>query len=172
MQVTIQVDDVEVKGMLQRLAQRVGNLTPVMREAGRTLQNDAVNNFKRQSAPDGTPWKPLSYLTRLNRARKATGGKLYIKSGKRTTAKAYRAAISAQALLDTGVLRNSIQVQQVTPDSVTVGSRLKYAAIHQFGGQAGRGRKVNIPARPYIGMSDQARRDIVNAINRHLGTNQ
>lgn len=165
MQVTIQVDDAEIKGMLQRLAQRVGNLTPVMREAGRTLQNDAVNNFKRQSAPDGTPWKPLSYLTRLNRARKATGGK-------RTTAKAYRAAISAQALLDTGVLRNSILVQQVTPDSVTVGSRLKYAAIHQFGGQAGRGRKVNIPARPYIGMSDQARRDIVNAINRHLGTNQ
>ncbi len=27
-----------------------------------------------------------------------------------------------------------------------------YAAIHQFGGQAGRGRKVTIPARPYLPM--------------------
>lgn len=25
-----------------------------------------------------------------------------------------------------------------------------YAAVHQFGGMAGRGRKVNIPARPYL----------------------
>ncbi|MDO8769539.1 MAG: phage virion morphogenesis protein [Burkholderiaceae bacterium] len=32
------------------------------------------------------------------------------------------------------------------------GRSAKYAAIHQFGGQAGRGKKSTIPARPYLPM--------------------
>jgi phage virion morphogenesis protein len=36
---------------------------------------------------------------------------------------------------------------------VAVGTNRVYAAIHQLGGQAGRGRKVTIPARPYLGVS-------------------
>lgn len=31
-----------------------------------------------------------------------------------------------------------------------VGSGKEYAAIHQLGGEAGRGRKVHIPARPFL----------------------
>ena len=31
-----------------------------------------------------------------------------------------------------------------------VGSNKKYAAIHHLGGQAGRGHKTNLPARPYL----------------------
>jgi len=33
------------------------------------------------------------------------------------------------------------------------GSDKKYSAIHEFGGQAGRGRKVTIPARPGVEMT-------------------
>lgn len=36
------------------------------------------------------------------------------------------------------------------------GKSAAYAAIHQFGGQAGRGRKVTIPARPYLPLEDGA----------------
>ncbi|MFZ5537436.1 MAG: phage virion morphogenesis protein [Pseudomonadota bacterium] len=32
-----------------------------------------------------------------------------------------------------------------------VGSNKRYAAIHQFGGQAGRKRRATLPARPYLG---------------------
>lgn len=173
MKVEITVEDAQIKAMLQKLAQRVGNLTPVMREAGRTLKNDAINNFKGQHAPDGTPWKRLSAATLINRGRRAVGGgSILTKNRSRTKVKAYLAMTSAQTLLDTGVLRNSVQALETTPNSVTVGSRIKYAAIHQFGGMAGKGRKVRIPARPFIGMSPQARTDIINAINRHMGTNQ
>jgi hypothetical protein len=31
-----------------------------------------------------------------------------------------------------------------------VGSNKRYAAIHQFGGQAGRKRRATLPARPYL----------------------
>lgn len=52
-------------------------------------------------------------------------------------------------------------VQNLTQGTtVRVGSNMIYAAIHQFGGKAGRGRKVTIPARPYMGLSDQDRDDI------------
>lgn len=35
-----------------------------------------------------------------------------------------------------------------------VGTPLVYAAIHQFGGEAGRNQSVDIVARPYFGISD------------------
>jgi phage gpG-like protein len=34
--------------------------------------------------------------------------------------------------------------------SAEIGSEVPYAAIHEFGGMAGRGKTVNIPARPYL----------------------
>lgn len=39
---------------------------------------------------------------------------------------------------------------EVGPTFVRVGSGKEYAAIHQLGGEAGRGRKVHIPARPFL----------------------
>lgn len=35
-------------------------------------------------------------------------------------------------------------------NSAIVGTNKVYAAIHQFGGKAGRNKKVEIPARPYL----------------------
>ena len=46
-------------------------------------------------------------------------------------------------------LKNLFDVS-ATPDSVTVSSTPIYAAIQQFGGKAGLGRKVTIPARPFL----------------------
>ena len=48
------------------------------------------------------------------------------------------------------------------------GSREKYAAIHQFGGPAGRGKKVNIPARPYLKLGDDDLDEIRDAIWKYL----
>lgn len=52
-------------------------------------------------------------------------------------------------LRDTGRLLGSM-TQKADREGVTVGTGVKYAAIHQFGGKAGRGRKVTIPARPFF----------------------
>jgi phage gpG-like protein len=176
----VTVDDREVNAMLTRLQQRMSNLTPVMRQIGDTLKNDALNNFKGQHAPDGTPWKTHSANTQLSLIRRLIGhrnGKgqrsyAYSKQGGVLNSKGLAWAASRQILRDTGILRASVNVLDTTPTSVTVGSRLKYAAIHQFGGKAGRGRKVRIPARPFIGMSAGANRTIIDTINAYMGTNQ
>lgn len=76
-------------------------------------------------------------------------------------------------LQDTGALRSSIRAHS-DRDSVTIGSVLEYAAIHQFGGMAGRGKKVRIPARPFIpvdrdgNLSPEAERGVLAAIYDHL----
>lgn len=60
-----------------------------------------------------------------------------------------RAANGGKTLQLTGQLAASISTK-VGNDFAQIGSNKKYAAIHHLGGQAGRGRKVTIPARPYL----------------------
>lgn len=61
-----------------------------------------------------------------------------------------------------GHLLDSIQ-HSVDGDSVSVGSNKVYAAIHQFGGAAGRGQKALIPARAYLGLSKLDKEYIADA---------
>lgn len=56
---------------------------------------------------------------------------------------------SRQTLLDTGQLAASI-TKRVGPDGVTIGTNKVYAAIHHYGGAAGRGGKSILPPRPYL----------------------
>ncbi|MBF0562238.1 MAG: phage virion morphogenesis protein [Alphaproteobacteria bacterium] len=41
-------------------------------------------------------------------------------------------------------------VQQSSPQELVIGTSSIYAAIHQFGGMAGRNRSTPIPARPML----------------------
>jgi phage virion morphogenesis protein len=61
-------------------------------------------------------------------------------------------------LIRTGRLKASIG-WKVLGDTIAVGTNLVYAAIHQFGGRAGRGMKVRIPARPFLGLTEEDRRE-------------
>ncbi|UOO82811.1 phage virion morphogenesis protein [Uruburuella testudinis] len=60
-----------------------------------------------------------------------------------------RAADGGKTLQLTGQLAASISTQ-VGNDFARIGSNKPYAAIHHLGGQAGRDKKVTIPARPYL----------------------
>jgi phage virion morphogenesis protein len=48
---------------------------------------------------------------------------------------------------------------------------LAHAAIHQLGGDAGRNRKVKIPARPYLKLIDEDYAEIFDKVEKHLNTN-
>lgn len=63
----------------------------------------------------------------------------------------------------TGDLLRSVQSER-DGDGVITGAGQAYAAIHEFGGMAGPGRKIPIPARPYIRPSvNQAASDMLKA---------
>jgi phage gpG-like protein len=84
------------------------------------IQNDIRRRFATGTAPNGTPWPKLKYP-------RISGGD--------------------QPLLDTGVLRASVQVT-ATADGVVARTNHPGAAIHQYGGviRPKRGKYLAIPA--------------------------
>ncbi|MEJ5227210.1 phage virion morphogenesis protein [Thermodesulfovibrio sp.] len=72
-----------------------------------------------------------------------------------------------KTLQDTGSLAASITTRYDN-DSAVVGTNKVYAAIHQFGGKAGRGRKVTIPERPYLKLTNEDLEDIKQAVKEYL----
>ena len=135
------VDTATLDGALARLAAVLSRPDDIMDLIGSYLVAATHRRFERERAPDGTPW--------LKSARA-------IAEGNRT-------------LTDTGRLRGSI-AHTLTDGGreVTVGSNVLYAALHQFGGRAGRGRRATIPARPYLGTDERDRDAISRIVSRAL----
>lgn len=69
-------------------------------------------------------------------------------------------------LVDTENLMNSI-TSDYDNDSAVVGTNEPYAAIHQFGGMAGRGRKVRIEARPFLQLTSQDEKAILDDVQEY-----
>jgi phage virion morphogenesis protein len=71
-------------------------------------------------------------------------------------------------LVHHGHLRDSITYAQQT-NEVMVGSDMIYAAIHQFGGEAGRrSRRVYIDPRPFLGVNESDSDEIGRIFSDHL----
>ncbi|TCM61872.1 phage virion morphogenesis protein [Acinetobacter calcoaceticus] len=130
----LQIQDEAVR---QRFAQAVKSLTNTQRLAAtleRILVSQTLQNFHANGRPK---WAGLSPVTLA----------IYRKQG-----------ITPQGILQrsAGGLRDSVQGDH-DQNTVTVGAgsgkSAAYAPIHQFGGMAGRNRKVKIPARRYLPMN-------------------
>ena len=165
--ITIQVNSSAVFSALDQLKQSVSNLEPAMRDIADELRYQTLANFEQQGNP---PWQRLSRATLEGRVltnAKKKGGTL--KDGRVSRG----AMVSAKILQDTGALKNSIQPSH-TANSATVSSDRKYAAIHQFGGKAGRGNKVDIPARPFFPIAGNsltpiAQKAVLDIVESHIG---
>lgn len=173
--ITIESDALEAA--LDRLAKAARDLRPAMRDIGGLLEKETDDNFRAQGRP---AWPPLSQATILNRLMgKTKDGKskgiasILRKDGDLRPAAKRKLEGGLAILQDTGALRSSVRAYPDT-DSVSVGSVLEYAAIHQFGGMAGRGKKVRIPARPFLpvdmsgNLSPEAERGVLAALYDHL----
>ena len=54
---------------------------------------------------------------------------------------------------------------------IKIGSNLEYAAIHQLGGQAGRNKSVEIPARPYLFLTEDDYSEVLTECEKYLSEN-
>jgi len=95
---------------LAALRAKAADLAPAFREIGSGIVEEARLGFRESKDPYGKPWQKLKAST-IARRRKG----------------------SSQPLLDTGRLRNSISFRLIG-NGVEVGTNVRYAAIHQFGG--------------------------------------
>ena len=171
MSFTVTVKDDEVRQTLIALQQRLTNIQPAMQGIGETIMERAKRRFETSTAPDGTAWKPLSAATlgtiygRLGASYRKKDGSLNKKGQQKMGAR--------KPLVDTGDLSRQFFVS-ANANSVSISNTMPYAAIHQFGGMAGRGRKVAIPARPFLPVSasgdlDATERELVlDTLSRYL----
>ena len=111
---------------LGKAAHKLGDTQALMESVGDVLVSGTLKRFQDEEDPTGKKW-PKS-----KRAAKKDG----------------------QTLTDTALLRRSVDYA-ATSDKVMVGSNLPYARIHQKGGKTGKGHKVDMPARPYLGVSEE-----------------
>jgi len=153
----IQIDDIRLQRALERLDKSLKNLKPAFEEIGEILVTSVTRNFEAggryRRAGDwrggSRTWRPLSVATLF----KGKASRFATKAGKFSN-KGINFLKNRKALFQKGNLLNSIN-WRASNDSVQVGTNRVYAAIHQFGGKAGRGKKVTIPARPYLVVQDE-----------------
>lgn len=141
----IEVDDRQVLEALRELHQLTGNLRPALVEIGEDLVESTKRRFVTSTAPDGSDWALNSVLSTL----------LYKEGDK--------------PLVNHGTLSDQI-FYNASADELEVGSTMEYAAMMQFGGTKDEFPHLwgDIPARPFLGLSDQDRTDILTVLARHI----
>ncbi|MDD2870088.1 phage virion morphogenesis protein [Neomegalonema sp.] len=140
---SVRIEDDGFRAALEALLRRSANLRPVFAEIGSALQASTEDRFENEEGPDGRAWRTHSPATLLRRG-----------SG-------------ARKLRDKNHLYQSLNWRASRLEAA-VGTNRVYARIHQLGGKAGRGRKVEIPARPYLGVDAEDREMIGEILNDHL----
>ena len=137
--IEIRIDNQEVNQRLLELAHRGENLRPLMKNVAGILAYSTEENFANEGRPK---WVDLAESTKKKRQK--TGH------------------YPGQILQVTGQLASSISTQYDN-ESAVIGSNLDYAAIHQFGGQAGKNKSASIPARPYLQLTDEDFEEILES---------
>lgn len=174
--IEVSVDDSEVLDALERLAQRAGDLSPALRQIGEDMVASTRQRFASSTAPDGTRWAPNSPVTLLRYLGGADRPKgLFGKRDGKLTSKGVGVALGKKPLVDSGTLASTINYRITDGGRVLlVGSPQKYAAVQQFGarrGSLGKGAPWgDIPARPFLGISADDRRNILEVVAQFLGT--
>jgi len=151
----VEFDSEDTGRRLEELVARMDEPIGFYKAVGEYLKSEAIpRNFANESAPDGTPWAKLSPVTV---ARREAAGHTPIEILRSNSG-------SVQNLF-------SSIIYQMTEDSLLVGSPMKQAAVMQFGaaqgafGRTKRGGPIpwgGIPSRPYLGLSDEDQREIIN----------
>ncbi|MDR0577759.1 MAG: phage virion morphogenesis protein [Candidatus Accumulibacter sp.] len=158
--ITVEVDNKRALAALNRLIRAGANPSPVLKSIG----EDLIASTKRRIAaggpgPNGETWEPNSPVTMALAAR--------FKRPKER---------GNHPLVDSGILKETID-HMVDGKTLYVGTDRFAdewnggAAVFQFGtDRAGRGHKVTIPARPFLGISDSDARNIETTVKNFLSS--
>ena len=153
--VTIELNEQEVRRRLGELQGRVADITPALRDMGEALLNSTRQRFSEMRGPEGHPWAPLSDEYRARKPKNAD-----------------------KILVLHGYLRGTLNYQiEDAGTTLAIGSPLIYAGTQQFGAKKGqygstsKGRPIpwgTIPARPFLGLSQDDKAEVMGILKKHL----
>lgn len=140
--ITIEIDDREIRDGLRALEDRLGNLRPFFLDIGEALLNSTRERFTTQTDPDGRRWADYAPLSDAYKKRKKKHPDLILTLN--------------------GYLRGTLNYS-ATKDELRIGTPMIYGAAHQFGRP-----EINLPARPFLGLSDEDHAMILDALGDWL----
>lgn len=154
--ISIEIDDAEIRAALEAAIGALSDMSPLMNKIGAAVRDQTEDRFQVATSPDGDPWAPRSPST--------------LKSYERRARKPGGVASWGGILHYSGQMSGNI-FHEFGPDFAAVGSPEPYAAMMQFGGSKERFPHLwgDIPARPYLGLSDDDRLNVLEIIAEHLG---
>lgn len=145
MAVELTYDTRELQQVLKGLIKRMGSAEPAMEVIGETVLASIQRNFEEGGRPE--KWQDLAGPTKKQREKENKWpGQILVKSG------------------TGGGLLGSIHYD-TEPDKVIWYAGQIYAAIHHFGGEAGKGHKATIPERPYMIIQDEDLSEITEVLS-------
>ncbi len=155
---TLEINDTAANAALDELAQLLGDMTSPMQDIGEFLTKTTKDRFGAGTSPDGVPWAPKSEVTKEGYRRRGDH-------------------VDDRPLFGPSGSLSSLIHYEATPTSVRWGSPMIYAAVMQGGAAQGafgrtlRGGPIpwgNIPARPFLGLSDSDRAGVLEIIAEYL----
>lgn len=132
----------------ESINRKIRNLKDAKRNIPVLVSNNSKNfflqSFRNQGFTDNSLEK---WQKRDNRSRRSSGRAI---------------------LVDTGTLRRSIKVSQSSFNKIVITSNLPYAAVHNYGLKAGRGRGFKMPKRKFMGNSKKLNQQNIDIIKSEL----
>lgn len=168
----LDVDDAAVQAALGRLAAAVKRPRPALAAIGEALLAQTRRTFEASTDPWGRRWAPNAPATIAALLRQ--GGGNFGRDGRISARGAARVMAKRPLIGESRFLSGASIRYRAGAAELTLGSSAEYAAIHQFGGQAGRGRKMTIPARPFLpitaagALAPEAARTVLAILQEHL----
>lgn len=187
--IKIDITDSGVQEALNRLAETGNDLRPVLEQIGEFLVDSTRQRFATSTAPDGTRWAPNSQVTilqylgvksgKFSKDGKRIGNKrgYFYKKGSdnkgRIAAKGIETVMGKRPLIGhTNDLSRQFYPRIDGKDTLYIVSTVPYAATQQFGAKRLQFKNKapwgDIPARPFLGLSDSDRRTILDIIGDFL----
>lgn len=169
--IKIDVGDKAVSQALDRLFKSTQKPRPALEQIGEILVDSTKRRFSNSIGPDGQRWAPNTQTTILRYLGVYKGS--FNKRGGRLSKKGAERAGSKRPLIgETGSLSSQISYEIDGAGTLFIGSTMIYAATQQFGAKKrqfqGKAPWGDIPARPFLGLSDQDRNNILDTISDYL----
>ena len=142
--IEVKIDNEDLQRALNQLVERTSDLHPLMKNIAGILEDSVEENFEQECRPK---WEGLKSSTIAQRTKKGY--------------------YPGKILQMRGELASSI-TSNYDENSAVIGTNKIYAAIHQFGGKTGKGKKAEIPARPFLKLTDKENQEVINAVKEHL----
>lgn len=147
--------DLRRLGLRGRDIARLGDTAPLMREIAASMEAWTQHRFETERAPDGTPWK---------RSRRAIeeGGQTLTKSAR------LRQSLSHRSSAKTAETGTNVVYAGVHQEGAVIRPKNAKALVFRVGGRFVTAQKVEIPARPFLGIGPEDDRELGEIVGEFL----